>query len=160
VWRVLYHTGQGVVPGGVIDTDETAFLLYPHGFYTWARRGAHAVQIRVAGNEKQFYTVMVAVTMDGGKLSSFIIVLGKTVRCEWRLEQAPFGSDASTHSTTGWMTVEAMLRWLQSSAASRSMRTDTTFTYSRLLRGTPLRRSQGTGGEATHSSPLHSARSH
>jgi phosphatidylglycerophosphate synthase len=70
---------QGVDPSAIINADETAFLLYPHGFYRWARRGAQAVQIHVAGNQKQSYMAMVAVTMNGRKLPLFIIVQGKTV---------------------------------------------------------------------------------
>jgi hypothetical protein len=46
---------QGVDPRGIINADETAFLPYPHGFYIWAGRGAQAVQVHVAGNEKQSY---------------------------------------------------------------------------------------------------------
>jgi hypothetical protein len=40
------------------------------------------------------------VTMDGRKLPLFIIVQGKTVRCEWGLELDADGPDASAHSTT------------------------------------------------------------
>jgi hypothetical protein len=63
---------DGLVPYGtrcgssdIIDTDETAFLLCPHGFYMWARRGAQAVPIHIAGNEKHSSRAMVAATMDG-----------------------------------------------------------------------------------------------
>jgi hypothetical protein len=51
---------------------------------------------------------MVTVTMDGGKLPLFIIVQGKRVRCEWVWSW----TSASAHSTTGWVTVETVLRWL------------------------------------------------
>jgi hypothetical protein len=69
------------------------------------------VQSHVAGYQKQSYTVMVAVTMDGRKLPLFIIVQGR-VRWEWGLELDADGPDASAHGTTGWMTVETMLLWL------------------------------------------------
>jgi hypothetical protein len=111
---------QGVDPIGIINAAETALLLYPHGFYTWARRGAQAVQIHVADNDNQSYTVMVAVTMDGRKLPLFIIIQGKTVRCEWGLELDADGPDASAHSTTGWMTVKTMLLWLHVIRSHRS----------------------------------------
>jgi hypothetical protein len=92
------------------------------------KKGAQAVQIHVAGNEKQSYTVMVAVTVDGRKLPLLIIVQRKTVRCEWGLELDADGPDASAHSTTGWMTVDTVLLWLHFIGASRSTRTDMTFT--------------------------------
>ena len=47
---------------GIINADETAFVLYVTGFYRWARKGTEAVQIPTYGNEKLSYTVMVAVT--------------------------------------------------------------------------------------------------
>jgi hypothetical protein len=96
-----------------MDDDETACLLYPQGFYTWARRGSEAIRIQVAGNEKRSYTVMAAVTMAGEKLPLFTIVQGKTVRAERGLELDPQGPHASTHSPTGWMTVDAMLEWMR-----------------------------------------------
>jgi hypothetical protein len=68
VWSVLFLTEQGVDPDYTIHTDETVCLLCPHGFSTWARRGAQAVQVHGAGNEKRAYTVRVAVTMDGRRV--------------------------------------------------------------------------------------------
>jgi transposase len=65
VFQTLYLLAEGVDPADIVDADETAFLLYPQGFYTWARRGSEAVQIHVAGNEKQSYTVMAAAAIDG-----------------------------------------------------------------------------------------------
>jgi hypothetical protein len=64
-------------------------------FYT------EAVQIHVAGNEKQSYTVMAAVTMDGRKLPLFTIVQGQTERSEWGLELDHQGPHVSTHSPSG-----------------------------------------------------------
>jgi hypothetical protein len=71
------------------------------------------VQIHVAGNEKQSYTVMAAVTMDSRKLSLFTIVQGKTERLEWGLDLDLQGPHVSTHSPSGWMTMPAMLEWLR-----------------------------------------------
>jgi hypothetical protein len=71
------------------------------------------VQIHQAGNEKQSYTVMAAVTMDGRKLLLFTFVQGKTVRAEQGLELDPQGPHASTHSPMAWMMVAAVLEWLK-----------------------------------------------
>jgi hypothetical protein len=98
-----------VAPADIVDADETAFLLYPQGFYTWARRGSVAVQIHVAGNEKRSYIVMPPVTTAGEKLPLFRIDRGKTVRAERGLALDPQGPHASRDSPAGWMTVEAML---------------------------------------------------
>ena len=98
---------------GALADRETAFVLYPHGFYTWAQRGKDAVQIHVEGNEKQSYTVMVAVTMDCRKLPLFTIVQGKTASSEWGLKLDSEGPHVSTHSPSGWMTAEAMMEWLR-----------------------------------------------
>jgi hypothetical protein len=35
VWRVLFLMTQGAGPSDIINADETVFLLYPHGSYTW-----------------------------------------------------------------------------------------------------------------------------
>jgi hypothetical protein len=69
--------------------DERAFPPYPQGHYAWARRGSEEVQIQMRGNEKQSYTVTVAVTVDGLKLPLSTIVRGKTVRSEWGLDLDP-----------------------------------------------------------------------
>ena len=113
VYEVLILLRDGVEPWQIVNADETAFVLYPHGFYTWARRGRDAVQIHVEGNEKQSYTVMVAVTMDCRKLPLFTIVQGKTARSEWGLKLDSEGPHVSTHSPSGWMTAEAMMEWLR-----------------------------------------------
>jgi hypothetical protein len=112
-FQILYLLAEGVDLADIVDADETAFLLYPQGFYTWAGRGSEAVQIHVSGKEKRSYTVMAAVTMAGGKLPLFTIIQGKTVRAERGLELDPQGPHASTHSPTGWVTVAAMLEWLK-----------------------------------------------
>jgi transposase len=39
VFQIPYLLAAGVDPADIRDADETAFLLYPQGFYTWARRG-------------------------------------------------------------------------------------------------------------------------
>jgi hypothetical protein len=44
VFQILYQLADGVEPADIVDADETAFLLYPEGSYTWARRGREAVQ--------------------------------------------------------------------------------------------------------------------
>jgi hypothetical protein len=111
--QILYLLAEGVDPADIVDADVTACLLYPQGFNTRARRGSEAVEIRVAVNEKRECTVMAAVTMGGGKLPLFTVVQGKTLRAERGLELDPHGPHASTHSPTGWMTVEAMLEWLK-----------------------------------------------
>jgi hypothetical protein len=72
-------------PGDVINCDETAHVTYPE-VYTWARRGADAIQKHVPGDEKQSDTVMVTVTMDGPKLPLFVIVKEKTPRSEKGLD--------------------------------------------------------------------------
>jgi hypothetical protein len=78
VWSTVELLSGGVNRGDMVDADDAAFLLYPRGFYTWARRGTEAVQIQVTRNERQSFTVMAAVTMDGGKPPLFTIVPGKT----------------------------------------------------------------------------------
>jgi hypothetical protein len=113
VFHILYLLADGIEPADIVDADETAFLRYPLGFYTWAMGERQAVQIHVAGNEKQSYTVMAAVTMEGRKLPLFTIVRGKAALAERGLEQDHQGPHASTHSTTGRMIVAAMLDWLQ-----------------------------------------------
>jgi hypothetical protein len=65
------------------------------------------------GNEKQSYTVMVALTMDGLKLPLFTIVKGKTVRSEWGLDLDPGRLDAAAHTATEWQTTETMQQWLR-----------------------------------------------
>ena len=45
VFRVLHLFAEGVQSCDILNADETAFLLYPQGHYTWARRGCDAVQI-------------------------------------------------------------------------------------------------------------------
>jgi hypothetical protein len=71
------------------------------------------VRIHVAGNKKQSYTIMAVVTMDGSTLPLFTIVQGKTALAERGLDLDPQGPHASTHSPTRWMTVAAMLDWLE-----------------------------------------------
>ena len=112
VHEVMFVLAEEVEPWQVVNADEMAFLLYPHGYYTWARRGRDAVQIHVEGNEKQSYTVMAAVTMDCRKLPLFTIVQGKTVASERGLELDPQGPHVSAHTPSGWMTTEAMMAWL------------------------------------------------
>ena len=112
VQSIMELQGRGVNPGDVVNGDESAFLMYPQGFYTWARRGTEAVQIQVAGNEKQAYTVMVAVTMDNRKLPLFTIVKGKTRRAEKGLALTTDSPHKSSHSSTGWQITETMLQWL------------------------------------------------
>jgi hypothetical protein len=56
------------VPATLSTPTKRPFRRCPHCFYTWARRGTQAIQIHVAGNEKQSYTVMVAVTKGSRKL--------------------------------------------------------------------------------------------
>jgi hypothetical protein len=109
VRSVLQLLADGVNPGDIVDADETGFLLYPQGFYTWARRGTEAVQINVAGHEKQSHTAKDAVTMDGGKIPLFTIVQGNLGHSEWGLEMDRQGLHVSTHSPSGWMTMPAML---------------------------------------------------
>lgn len=96
----------------VINADEAAFLLYMTGFYRWARRGIQGVQIPTAGNQKLTYTVMVAVTAALTKLPIRVIVKGKTTRAERALGDAVANVWDSDHTKTGWMNLEAMLRWL------------------------------------------------
>jgi hypothetical protein len=70
------------------------------------------VQIEMRGNEKQSYTVMVAVTVDGLKLRLFTMVRGKTVRSGWVLHLDPGRLDGPAHTATGQQTTETMQQWL------------------------------------------------
>jgi hypothetical protein len=53
--------------------------VYPRGFYTRARRGRVAVQIRVACNKKQSCRVMVCRHNERQELHLFTLVQGETV---------------------------------------------------------------------------------
>jgi TctA family transporter len=89
VFHIVHLLAEGVEPADIVDADETAFLLYPQGSYTWAGRGSEAMQVHVAGNEKKSSTVMAAVTMDRRRLPLFTLVQGKTVRADRELELDP-----------------------------------------------------------------------
>jgi hypothetical protein len=53
VFHILHLLAEGVEPADIVDAVEAAFLLYPRGLYTWARRGSEAVPIHVAGHGRQ-----------------------------------------------------------------------------------------------------------
>ena len=71
-----------VAPDRVLNGDETNITLYPDGSYMWAPKGSHDVQRWIAGNKKTAFTVMATVNAAGAKLPLFVIMKGKTLRCE------------------------------------------------------------------------------
>jgi hypothetical protein len=53
VWGILGLAVEGVNPMDIVNGDDSAFLLYPHGLCTCARRGAVAAPIQTRGSERQ-----------------------------------------------------------------------------------------------------------
>jgi hypothetical protein len=113
VWRILRLAAQGGNSRGIGNGDGSAFLPYPLGYYTRARRGSDSVQNQMLGNDEQSYTVMLAVALDGLKLSSFTIIKGKTMRSEWGLDLGPGRLDAVPHTAMGWQPMGTMPQWLR-----------------------------------------------
>ena len=77
VWSVMELLDQIVNRSDLVNATESAFLVYPQGFYRWAGRAREAVHIQVAGNEERSYAVMVVVTMDIRKVPLFTVVGGQ-----------------------------------------------------------------------------------
>ena len=110
----VVHLLGTVPPDRVLNADETNITLYPDGSYMWAPKGSHDVQRWIAGNKKTAFTVMATVNAAGAKLPLFVIMKGKTLRCERGLDI--LAGHKTDHSPSGWQTVETMtsyLAWLR-----------------------------------------------
>jgi hypothetical protein len=82
-WEEDGNGGSGCESAGRDRLRRGGFSAVWGWGYTWAGRGASAVQIHVAWDEKHSYIVVVGVAMDGRKVSLFANVKGKTGLSEW-----------------------------------------------------------------------------
>ena len=106
----------------IYNMDETAWRLFNGRLRTVARRGQESVSTASHLSDKDCLTVICTVSLAGEKLPPWIIVKGKTDRCEDRYRNDPRlrsllsgGHVFFTHSTKGWATKDVMktyLTWL------------------------------------------------
>jgi transposase len=95
----------------IINIDETSWLLWPRGLLTWADTGAHSVQVRIQGDEKESMTATAAISASGTKLPLQIIAKGKTER----VEQSQLGDVAyhwKSHCESGWQNESTFMDYL------------------------------------------------
>lgn len=118
-------------PNLIFNMDETAWRLFHGALRTLARRGAEEVSTRSRLDDKDNLTVICTVSLAGEKLPPWVIVKGKTDRCEQRyrndqrLRSALAGKLWLTHSPNGWATRQVMCEYL----AWLSERVDHDWTY-------------------------------
>ena len=91
------------------NADQTPLTFdIPHTT-TIDTKGTSTVNIKMTGNEKNRFTVMLACTADGGKLPPFIIFKRKTMP----KEEFPPGVIVRNHEK-GWMDEALTLDWIKS----------------------------------------------
>ena len=101
--RDIYEANQ------IGNADQTPLTFdIPHTM-TIDTKGSSTVNIKVTGNEKNRFTVMLACTSDGGKLPPFIIFKQKTMP----REEFPPGVIVRNHEK-GWMDETLRLDWIKS----------------------------------------------
>lgn len=107
-------------PSLIFNMDETAWRLFNGQLLTLTRRGVDEVNpcdARV--DDKANFTVLCTITLDGQKLPPWVIVKGRTDRCEDSYRNDPrlrsvLGKKLFlTHSDSGWSTSEVMKQYLE-----------------------------------------------
>jgi hypothetical protein len=75
----------------VANMDETSWKIAYPGVFTWAKRGAKKVKVRINYNQKQNVTAIATITADPElkKLPLTVIASGKTKECEKKLGSHP-----------------------------------------------------------------------
>ena len=105
-------------PNLIFNMDETAWRLFNGSLRTLARRGADHVSSPAKLDEKDNLTVICTVSLAGEKLPPWVIVKGKTDRCEEKYRRDPRLRSVlgrrlmMTHSKNGWATSEVMIAYL------------------------------------------------
>jgi hypothetical protein len=85
--------------------------MSPTGFRTWAYRGAQSISIWIGGGQREWFTVVAAITAAREKLPFWLISAEKT----HFVEESHFGDVAyhrTDHSRSGWTTDETCEQWL------------------------------------------------
>jgi hypothetical protein len=95
--------------------DETSWKIAYPGVFTWAKRGAKEVKVRINYNQKQNVTAIATITADPElkKLPLTIIASGKTKECEKQLGSHPDYSFNVLHSSSGWSQAATMISYLK-----------------------------------------------
>jgi hypothetical protein len=97
--QVMSPLAKGIQPAVIVNAVETAFMIHHQGL-RHGHGGTKAVQIPVAGNEKQPCSATAVATMDGRKLPLCPAVQGKLGRAARGLELETPGPRVSTRNPT------------------------------------------------------------
>lgn len=66
----------------ILNCDETFWRCADQGLYTWAPKGSDNIKISTATNEKDGFTALATISLDGNKLPLLFVAKGTTHQCE------------------------------------------------------------------------------
>ena len=113
----------------ILNMDETAWRLNNGRLQTITRTGADEVTVETSLDEKTCLTVICAVCASGRKLPPWVIVKGKTARCEAKYRENPklrhyirSHKLVVDHTECGWATAALMnkyIKWMSDQIGGR-----------------------------------------
>ena len=83
----------------ILNADETFWRCADRGLYTWASKGSDNVHIYTPSNDKEGFTALATINLQGDKLPLLLIGKGTTTRCE--KSQYGFSNPISNSYTEG-----------------------------------------------------------
>lgn len=107
-------------PDHVLNVDETCWRVINGYLRTVAEIGAEDVNCKFPCDEKLSLTVIACIASSGEKLPLWILVKGKTKRCEGKITKtSEYNAEAVrrgdlfiTHSETGWVDGDVAVKYL------------------------------------------------
>ena len=96
----------------IFNMDETCWKISPTPLKVISKTGVPTVKINASQNQKLSLTAIATVDANGKKLPLWLLVKGKTIRCEKKLGQ-PNENLIFGHTPNGWANEKILISYLE-----------------------------------------------